>query len=432
MSCEQIVFKEMVAPFFEKEPRYIGAEIETILFSPFGNKNNKEAADQVFRKLIQQKGFQVEITGTDGFLVRVSNGKDAISCDYSYQLLEFSMGKDTSISAIEERFYDYCSFMRSEFAKMGFIFTGMATNHFRLPFDDDEQYTHDPFYTQVRKFVLEKSSYKDPAYFYPMMASAQSHIEVRGEDILKIFNLFNRLDFVRAMLFSNSLPNTQIEQNYFQYPEDLICARDILWDNQALPNTGVIERDFSRLDDLVDHISNQKIFVNIVDGSPVLSDPIDVREHLKNGGNLSTYRSFEHVVINQYHVVEVRSDCTQPLRDAFSPLAFNLGVANNWQPVYEILDCFYSDLNLPKNNAILRRMAITQKIKMSEANVKLLLHKIVECAEHGLIKRGLGEEKHLKCLYERIENGTNPALDSLHMLEQGYDLLSIAKKYSEI
>lgn len=433
MDMKQKIYKEMILPFFKKEPKYIGTEIEMILFSPEGNKDNRLAVDHVFKLLIEEKGFFVEILGEDGFIVRVSNGKDSISCDYSYQLLEFSMGKDVTIKNIEMRFYEYCLFLKTEFLKFGFIFTGMGTNHFRLPFENDEQFTHDPFYTQVRKFVLKKSQYKDPAYFYTMMASVQSHVEVAAEYLLKIYNLFNRLDFVRALLFSNSIPNMEIQQDYFKYLDNLICARDVLWENQALPNTGIVESDFESLDELVEHISTQKVFVDLLDGKPQIIDPVTVEDYLSKGGNsLSTYRSFEHVVINNYHVIEVRSDCTQPLHDAFSPLAFNVGIANNWGSAYKILDDFYTCSGIPKNNMLLRRMAITQQLKISDPIINKLLLDIIEVAKEGLIKRGFGEERYLECVYDRIKNCTNPAIETLKRLKQGCTMLDIAKDYSEI
>ncbi len=432
MTVNEQIYNELINPFFSKEPKYVGTEIETILFSPSGKTNNKEAADEIFKKLIQMKNFHVEIMGEDGYIVRITNGIDAISCDYSYQLLEFSLGKDTSILNIEERFKEYCTFMKTEFEKLGFIFTGMATNHFRLPFEDDEQYTHDPFYSQVRKYVLECSSYKDPSYYYTLMASAQSHIDVHGEDVINVYNLFNRLDFVRALLFSNSLPNTDIKQNYVVYPENLICARDIIWDNQALPNVGVVEKDFSSIDELIEHISKQYIFVDASSGAPVLITPEKVSDYLLKGNNLATYRSFEHVVINQYHVIEVRSDCTQPLCDAFAPLAFNLGAAYNWKPIYDCLTEFYENSRLPQNNAELRRMAITQKISIKDVNIKKLLSDIVKLSEEGLKNRGLGEEKYLDCLYERIEKGVNPAIHILNELGKGVTIDKLAEEYSRI
>lgn len=432
MDVKQKIYEEMILPFFKKEPRYIGNEIETFLFSPKGEKNNKLAVNHVFNLLIKEKGFSVEIMGTDGFIVRVSNGVDAISCDYSYQLLEFSMGKDVTIRNIAVRFYDYCAFLKKEFLKLGFIFTGMGTNHFRLPFENDDQFTHDPFYTQVRKYVLEKSKYKDPAYFYPMMASVQSHIEVNGNDMIKIYNLFNRIDFVRALLFSNSIPNTEIKQNYLIYPNNLICARDILWDYQALPNTGIVGKDFESVEELIDHISEQKVFVSVNNGKLKIIDPVTVSDYVSKGNTLSTYRSFEHVVINNYHVIEVRSDCSQPLRDAFAPLAFNVGIAYNWEQAYKTLDKFYSNSNLPKNNKELRNMAITQQIHMMDLSINKLLRDLIEISKGGLMKRGTGEERYLDCLYYRAENCVNPAIETQKMLKQGFTMLDIAQEYSKL
>lgn len=432
MDVSKKIYESLIRPYFEKDPRYIGAEIETILFAPNGDNDNKKAVNHVFKRLISEKNFYVEVMGTDGFIVRVSNGIDAISCDYSYQLLEFSMGKDITVHSIALRFNEYSSFLRTEFMKLGFVFTGMGTNHFRLPFLNDDQFTHDPFYSQVREYVLKSSYYKDPAYFYPMMASAQSHIEVKGSDLLSVLNLFNRLDFVRALLFSNSIPNLIVKQNYFRYPDNLICARDVLWDYQALPNTGLVEKDYESIEDLISHIAEQKIFVELYNGAPSIIDPISVKDYIFAGKDLSTYRSFEHVVLNNYHVVEVRSDCTQPLSDAFSPLAFNVGIAANWQPAYSIMDAFYQNSGHPMNNKLLRKMAITEQLSMDDPRVKSLLYEITDIAKQGLINRGYGEECYLECIYDRIERCSNPALDTIEMINRGHTMLDVAEHYSEI
>ncbi len=430
MTAKEQIYRELIQPYFEKDAKYIGAEIETILFPLTDDLNNKAAVQKVLKKLIEEKDFKATIIGSDDCIVRISNGIDAVSCDYSYQVFEFSFGKDVSVNSIADRFYGYCSFLQEEFRKLGFMFTGMGTNFFKLSFDSDEQFTHDPFYNQVRRFVADYSSEENVANFYTMMASAQSHIDVKGEQLLTLYNLFNRLDFARALLFSNSIPNKKDDGNYDKFPKNLICTRDYQWSYQPLPNLGIIEKDLSSLDELVDHIAQQKIFADISTGKPVFIVPEKVEDFVAKDNTTATYRSFEHVVINQYHALEVRSDCTQPFYNAFAPLAFNLGIANNWEAAYGILDAFYKKSGLEQNNALLREMAITQKIDMKDPIVKEMLTDLVNVAENGLKSRNLNEEKHLQCLYERIEKGMNPALYMIQELNAGKTPLDIAKEFS--
>ncbi len=85
--------------------------------------------------------FKNVLVGSDGYVVRIDNGVDSISADYSYAVFEFSMGKATHIREIEERFHKYYDVLYPFFRERGYSFTGFGSHQFYVPFEDETQYT---------------------------------------------------------------------------------------------------------------------------------------------------------------------------------------------------------------------------------------------------------------------------------------------------
>lgn len=435
--AKKVVMDHLVTPYLEKKPEYIGTEIETVFFSLKGEKNNKEVMCKAFDYMIEHYGFHKAIVGTDGYAVRIENGKDSISADYSYEVLEFSMGKSRNIHEIQERFHSYAKPLTIFLKEKGYLFTGMGSNLFHKEFEDDSQYTHDPFYNKVREYVLTYTTHKDPSSFYTLMASTQSHLDIEGKELLKTYNLFQKLEFVRGILFSNSIPNLSAMHKSISCPENLLCARDLIWDTQGLPNTGVVEHDFVNIEELVEHYTHLKLFIRASENGLEIFEPISLQTYFEDETKLSeglaTFRSFEHVVLNNYHALEVRSDCTQPLLDAFAPLAFNLGISEMADSAMEAVNTFLQENQIQKNNAQLRYMVITDQPIVEDSIMKNFLMQIYEISKAGLENRNLGEEVYIACLKERIESGLySPAKRMKMMMAEGKTTREIAELYAKI
>lgn len=436
-NAKRIIMDQLITPYLEKNSKYVGTEIETVFYPVNSLEAPKDVMCEAFEYMVKEHGFSNVITGSDGYVVRIDNGIDSISADYSYVILEFSMGKSKCINEIGERFYKYYKVLTAFFDRKGYSFTGFGCNLFYRPFQDETQYTHDPFYSKIREYVLEHTAHKDISCFYTLMASTQSHLDIRGEKFLKTFNLFNKLEFVRGLLFANSIPNTSFEQKHIKYPDNLLCARDFLWENQGLPNTGVIEKDFESIDELAEHYSKLKVFVRMGENGLSTFEPMTLEEYFEKEDRLtdglSCFRSFEHVVLNNYHALEVRSDCTQPMADVFSPLAFNLGISEMVDEVMETVNKFLHDNQIELDNAKLRYMAITGQEITEPGKMQAFLGQLYEHARTGLVRRGYGEEIYIECIKERIESGIlSPAQNMKKMLEEGKSILEVAEIYAQI
>ena len=57
---------------------------------------------------------------------------------------------------------------------------------------------------------------------------------------------------------------------------------------------------------------------------------------------------------------------------------------------------------------------------------------ILELAQNGLHKRGLGEEVFLEPLFDRAERLTNPALDYIAAIEQGVTIEELIERHAAL
>lgn len=137
-------------------------------------------------------------------------------------------------------------------------------------------------------------------------------------------------------------------------------------------------------------------------------------------------------MLNHYATIEIRSDCTQPLKDAFAPVAFSLGLSRKVDEALAITEQFFKDNNIKHTYTELRQMAITDKKIVDEEIMKAYLQKLYNLAKSALEERGFGEEKHLLCLQERINKLECPAKKQKKLLEKGTPLSEIIKQCSEL
>ncbi len=424
--AEKIVRSHLIDPFKEKEYSYIGMEFEYPVICLGEAVSLKEIGSAFLEELIDRHGFREEIMGTDGYYVRVSRDGDSVSFDYSYSLFELSMGKQKSIPVLRERMFPLLKRAQDFYRDYGCVLTGMGTRPVR---QKKVEYTYDPFYIMIRRFVAKYAGGKDPAQYFPNMCSVQTHIDVPYADILDTYNLFNRLDFVRGLLFSNS-PGMKAGLG------TVYCMRDFIWESCGIPNTGIYDERFESLDELAAAVSREEIFVQEKNGTLLGMKPERLVSYFADENvpeeNIRFFRSFKRVVLNSYHVLEVRGDCTQPVKDSFVTAAFHVGIAYNYKKAALALEQFCLEHRITASNSELRRMAITGKEIVGEKEMKLLLIRLLDVAEEALAARGYGEETLLVPLWERVLGFTNPAKELWKAFDKGTGIEGMIMQYAEI
>lgn len=399
----QIVFDTFIEPTKKQNYKYIGTEFEYPIFCKDKNTNLREIGGKFLEMLIADEGYIEAIRGSDGVLVRIDKDGDSVSFDYHYAMLELSISPQESLLEIKRRHDVVVEMAINYYKNFDCQIIGVGNYYYGKP---QQEYTNDPFYTMIRAYLSEYLHKENVGEQLCNMCSVQTHLDVPYSALLKTYNLFNEISFVRGLLMSNSPLRTK--------DGDFYCTRDDGWVNSGIPNAGLYDTHFKSLEDLAVAISNEKIFVKNENGNLTYMPPVPLTEYFdeknEDADKIAFFRSFKHVVINKYNCLEVREDCIQPLGEDLVTVAFNLGMALGVDEATSILKQFKTDANLTeKTNNELRNAATHNQFNVDEKLLKSFLKKLYEVAKNKLVERSLGEEKFLEPLYERIEKLECPA-----------------------
>ena len=455
---KQLLFDRYIKPTKRERKCCIGIEIEM----PIVNLN-KEAVDfdnvhSITRKFIEHFGFEVAGIDDEGNIYSASNKEngDIFSYDCSYNNLELSFGKECNLFTVWERFQDYYKYLQSEFKVYNYTLTGMGINPYK-------NYNHNVPIPNGRYRMLfhHLHSYKKylnvPMYFhkYPeygtFSSASQVQLDIAYDELPVILNVFSKLEPIKALIFSNSV--------ILDEHEDIVCYRDFFWENSTHGinphNIGMYSSDFESVEDILTYISTTSIYCVERGDKYINFEPIRFADYLNADEIIGEYydngeykniavkpdpedikylRTFKFEDMTFRGTVEFRSVCCQPIKDNMSVAAFHIGAKRRFRELNEL---FESDNVLYNNGytaAELRKMFLYTKLPEFVDQDKLykLAEKILDIVSDGIKERGLGEEKFLKPLYDRVKNRTNPAKDLLNLKNSGADMNDIILKYAEI
>ncbi len=459
MTKEEIMsrlYDRYIKPTEQKKGSYIGVEIEM----PIVNLDGKAVDFDVVHKLTAAflKEFDFIPTGIDeqGHIYSALNrdNGDVFSYDCSYNNMEFSFGKEKSLETIHTRFMKYYSFVQKFFSAFNYTLTGMGINPNRkvnheLPIENGR-------YKMLFHHLSSFSKYAClPMYFhhYPqfgMFSSAsQVQLDVTREKLPSVINTFNMLEPVKALLFSNSV---LLGEN-----DDLLCCRDMLWENSTHGidphNVGMYDCDINTVDELLNYISTTAIYCVERDGKYLNFKPVNILEYfslesltgeyVENGeirsmtfipqpDDISYLRTFKFEDLTYRGTIEFRSACCQPISDVMTVSAFHLGLMDRTEELKSILDQDTSLYHNGYNSSELRRQLVCREMPayIDKDGLYALAVRVLDLCRAGLVERGLGEEKYLQPLYERIEKRTNPAKTMLSRLQNGDSMNDIVMDYA--
>jgi gamma-glutamylcysteine synthetase len=160
------------------------------------------------------------------FALRDRYTDDMVCYDCSYNNIEFAMGKEEDLFAINDRFLKYYKFFKACFEEHNHTLTGMGINPYRkynqeIPIPNER-------YLMLYNHLKSYSDYDEMMYFhkypgYGMFSSAsQVQLDVPYDDLIDNINIFSKLEPIKALLFSNSV---LLEEH-----EEYVCFRDLLWE----------------------------------------------------------------------------------------------------------------------------------------------------------------------------------------------------------
>ncbi len=403
MYASKIIYDSFLKPFEHKKVGNVGCELEFPLINTGKKDIDVHIARGLLDHLTENFGFNVDIEEEGIVLFVTDENGDCISYDNSYNNIEFSMMYSDNLLDIKKRFDRLFEIVSEYFDKFSYKMVGLGTN------PNKKYITQNPVpfstYKMVDEFLKKNTTLEGYSDFPAYLSSVQTHLDLNIDDLPFAYTLFSKLDFARAMLFSNS-PSFDKSK--------IICYRDILWEKSGFSKcsniTGKVDCEFDSTDDIIEYFLTKDMFNIKRNHKYEIIEPVNIREYFENPSynakkeDIAQYLSFKNVEITQRGTLEIRGDCQQPFGEGFSPVAFNLGILYNMDEAMDSVEGFLSEQKVSLCASELRN-----KVIMGEDMTKIFdedflsdfLYDLVDIACDGLMMREKGEEVLLKPLYER-------------------------------
>ena len=452
---QNILYKKYIEPTENKQQTFIGVEIEMPVVNLDYRAVNFDVLHSLTAAFMDQFGFTAANVDECGHIYSAQNSinGDVFSYDCSYNNLELSFGKENNLNVIHERFIRYYSFIQDFLKEHHHALTGMGINPFRklnnnVPIENGR-------YKMLYNHLLSYPKYTVlPMYFhkYPnfgMFSSAsQVQLDVNKEDIPTVISVFNRLEPIKAVLFSNSVMTEE--------QKDLLCCRDMLWEHSTHGinphNVGMFDCEINSIDDLLSYLTTASIYCVERDGHYINFKPTKLLEYFNTKhlsgeyadhgkiisfdftpqeSDIAYLRTFKFEDLTFRGTVEFRSACCQPIEDVMTVAAFHTGLLHKTKELSDILNNDHVIYHNGYTPVELRKMFVRSDFPdfVDPNELYELIHQVLDLCTDGLRERGTGEEKYLYPLYERAKNKTNPAKSMVARLESGESIISLIQDY---
>ena len=450
MTREEVIsrlYDRYIRPTEDKKDSFIGVEIEMPIVNLNGEAVDFDTVHLLTAAFLREFDFTATSFDEEGHIYSAVNSEngDVFSYDCSYNNMEFSFGKEKNLYTIHDRFKTYYGFVQEFFKKFNYTLTGMGINPNRgvnhnLPIENGRYKMLFNHLSSFSKYFYIPMFFHRYPQFGMFSSASQVQLDVTRERLPEVVDTFNKLEPIKALIFSNSV---LLGEN-----EDLLCCRDMLWENSThgvnQHNVGMYDCDINSVEDLLSYISTASIYCVEREGKYLNFPPVNILEYFtldsltgeytENGKayqmkfsprpeDISYLRTFK----------EFRSSCCQPIGDVMTVAAFHLGLMDRTERLKKLIEADNSIYHNGYNAAELRHQLVHRDLPkyVDPDCVYDLVRKVLELSFEGLAQRGQGEEKYLEPLFERVKNRTNPAKTMLDRLKNGEGIYSIVKSYAE-
>lgn len=469
----ELLYDKYIAPTRPKRERWIGMEVEL----PVCNLDRKAVDFDIVHALtghfMEKFGFAAQGIDDEG---NVNAAKDPLtgdilSFDCSYNNLELSFGREKDLNILHARFLRYYRWIQEELSAHHYTLSGIGINPYRI-------YNHNvPIpngrYRMLFHHLHSYPRYNRLMYFHPYPAfgtftsASQVQLDVDYEELPQVIRAFEKVEPVKARLFSNSV--------LLGEHEELLCARDMFWENSTHGinphNIGMYDVEPRWPEDILDYISTTSIYCTERDGKYINFEPVRICEYFKKesvrgeyygddgsyhqiefvprDSDIAYLRTFKFQDLTFRGTIEFRSCCCQPIHDVMTVAAFHVGLKEKAQELEALLDADHVLYHHEYTAQELRKLLVMRKLPdfVDPDGLRWLERRVLDLAAQGLRERGLGEEKYLDPLYGRIEEGSaadtapvpggkevrpggSPAEHMLRELEAGIPIEEIIKEYA--
>lgn len=415
--------KERYLNSLKEDPTlFIGVELEFPIVSKKQEATNIEVCKSLFVHLISDLGFEIEKYDDDNFPIQLFSkvNEDRILFEVSYTTIEIAFGKVEHIQEVDMRFQRYLSVIQSYLDRYDHEIVGIGVNP-NWDKNDNSPVKTDRYRMLMSYLALsEKEGYKQ-CHHYPQygafICGNQVQLDVSRSDYIKVINLFNAIEPVKAYLFANS--------RFTDSSWNTSISRDLFWEKSMHglfeENVGVNSREFQSEEDFFDYLSNSALFTVQREGEIYYFPPVKVKDYMSCASitaynlqgetqvifpminDLEHHRSYQYQDLTTRGTIEFRSVCAQKFSETFSVAAFHLGLLTN-------LDAFENIIKSNRFYAVLGRDYKFLRKKFSgidisdedEQLVNDFARILLDCAYEGLSRRKWEEEKYLIPLYEKL------------------------------
>lgn len=450
----EAVFDKYIEPTTNKNGYSIGVELEMPIINLDKKAVDFSVVHKVTNAFINELGFEAVKIDDEGnvYLAEDKTTGDTLSYDYSYNNMEFSMGRESDLNNIYKRFKKYYNFATSILKKYNYTITGMGVNPYYMYNDNNalpgERYrmiqNHLESYTEYNRF----ESFHTYPEFGAYSCASQVQLDVSREQLLDVLNAASKLEPIKALLFSNSL---------FKVDDwKLLCARDRFWESSMYGynrhNVGPFDIHLDSENELVNYILGTSIFNTERNGKYIHFRPMPISEYFstemvngkvyKDGKfvdielkpikeDLTYLRSYKFTDLTYRGTIEFRSACCQPMSDCMTVAAFHVGAFENIEKIKKLLDNDTVIFNRGYSTTELRKMLINVEYpKFINVNkLKELLINVLDCIKAGLVSRSKKEEKFLQPLYNRTNKLESPGRRIYNGLQSGESIEKYIKEY---
>jgi len=419
--------------------RRIGAELKFPLVDENGEAAPREAVDALWSFLAENGWSPVIDKLTDRVIGARKPGpqNDTLaSCETGYCKTEFSMAHVANLVELRDVVDELCDTLWAFSGREGVCFLGYGIQPKTPP---SRQLLMKKARTAFWGQVLRSNNRMDPeegddVHLFTINATSQVHVDVSEEEAIRAVNVFNGLSGAQIALTADS----SVWQG--QVDPEFKCVCEMFWDwwQPGSNRVGVPGRPFRDMADYVQTVARmQPIYVQR-DGEPIgimhhksfatyyqpgqPSMGTDVRgrevaldptaDDIDQHGTFYWYNAR----ISRYYTLENRVNDQQPPGALLCVPALTLGLMEALSEAEAILKSYaWADLRAARVAACRDGLDAVA----GQAAVGEIARRLLGAAHQGLRKRGLGEERFLEPLWERLQKRRCPADDATDVFQEG-------------
>lgn len=429
----------------DRGPRMIGIENEYPVVTRTGEGIPWSTLAYLWAELAK-RGWEMHRDGTTREIIAATKVRpglenapyrnyDTIETDTGFHTMEISLAPTQTVQEAEEVSGTLLSMVSEIFAERDAVILGYGIQPFTGPRAENLAPKG-----RYRFFEEDSSNYFISAdegidlHALTLSAASQTHVEVSSDEAIAAVNAISALAGLRVMLFANSPVWKGMVSEYK-------AIRQLFWGwcyPDRASQVGIPPRfhDFHQYIDYILDFRQQTIKRG--DTYYKLDYHKPFRDFITNdSGSTGTTVAGEKELLHPrledinfecgiawldarlqpaYGTIEERSCCQQPYGSQFAPAALNLGLIENLDATIELANQLSRDQwRGVRSSACIYGM----QASLPGTDLQMLLRKMVDIANKGLQKRGLGEEMYLIPLYQRIIHQRCPGDDILEWFSDG-------------